>query len=291
MTISDLLRDARAALGVAGCASPDLDATLLLAEVLGVPKHRIRTEPSREVGDADATRFRGLVAERARRRPMSQILGRVEFRSLEFEVTDKVLAPRPETEDLVERAIAAAARIAASDGAPGRAPRIAEIGAGSGCNVVAIAVACPAALLFASDVSGAALAVAARNAARHGVADRVRLLRGDMAAPLREYGPFDVVLSNPPYVRRSEAGELDPEVLWEPACAVFCDGEPREVYARVAAEAAAVTAPGGMLLCELPGDDPAVIVAAVAGLGAWRDVSVAPDLAGNPRVLSATRNS
>lgn len=285
MTVTDLLRDARAALGAAGCASPDLDATLLLAEVLGVPKHRIRTEPSRDVGDADAARFRGLVAERARRRPMSQILGRAEFRSLEFEVTEKVLAPRPETEDLVERAVAAAALVAAQD----RAPRIAEIGAGSGCNVVAIAVACPSALLFASDVSGAALAVAARNAARHGVAGRVHLLRGDMAAPLREHAPFDVVLSNPPYVRRSEAGELDPEVLWEPACAVFCDGEPRDVYARVAAEAADVTRPGGLLLCELPGDDPAQIVAAVAAPGVWGDVQVAPDLAGNPRVLSATR--
>lgn len=287
-TVLDAGRAARRRLEAAGCGSAALDATLLLAHVLGVERHVLRVAPDRRLTEAEAARFEALVAERARRRPVSHLLGRAEFRSLDFEVTDAVLAPRPETEALVEAAALVADRAAAE----GRSPLLADVGTGSGCIAVALAAERPPVRVLATDASGEALEVARRNAARHGVAGRVTFLRGDLLVPVRESvadGALDAVVSNPPYVRRSEAGEVDPEVLWEPASAVFCDGEPADLYARIAREAAPLVRGGGALLLELPGDGSAAVASAVAAAEGWTDVVVRPDLAGLPRVLSARR--
>jgi len=287
-TVVEAWRSARTRLEAAGCSSASLDASLLLAHVLGVGRSVVHLQPDRPLSDAEAGRFEALLAQRVRRRPVSHLLGRAEFRSLEFEVTDAVLAPRPETEALVEAACAAAARAAQS----GRTPLLADVGTGSGCIAVATAVESPSTRVLATDSSGAALDVARRNAARHRVAERVSFLRGDLLAPVRAStadAALDAVVSNPPYVRRSEAGEVDPEVLWEPASAVFCDGEPADLYARIAREAGPLVRTGGELLLELPGAESDPVVAAVAAVPGWEDVSVRPDLAGMPRVLRALR--
>jgi release factor glutamine methyltransferase len=287
-TVVHAWRSARARLEEAGCSSAALDASLLLAHVLRADRSVVHAQPDRTLSAAETSRLEALVAQRARRRPVSHLLGRTEFRSLEFEVTDAVLAPRPETEALVEAACAAAARAVEA----GRTPLLADVGTGSGCIAVAVAAEAASARLLATDASGAALDVARRNAERHGVAERVTFLRGDLLTPVRAAvadGALDAVVSNPPYVRRSEAGEVDPEVLWEPASAVFCDGEPADLYARIAREAAPLVRPGGELLLELPGAESEPVVLAVAAVAGWAGVTVRPDLVGLPRILRAVR--
>jgi release factor glutamine methyltransferase len=272
--------------------SPDLDAALLLAHVLGVDRSRLRTEPHRAVGAADQDALDRVVAERVRRRPLAQILGRREFRSLDFEVTGDVLTPRPETELLVDVAAEACDRAAAE----GRAPVVVDVGTGSGCIAVAVAVERPAAQVHGSDASGAALAVARRNVARHGVAERVTLHRGDLLAPIARAlgaGSVDAVVSNPPYVRRSEAGECDPEVLWEPAGAVFCDGEPAPLYARIAKDAWPLLRPGGVLAVETSDLDAAgateLASTMLAAAGAPQGAFDVRQHGGSPRVLVLRR--
>lgn len=289
MSVVEALRAARAALAASGIGSADLDAALILAHVLGVERWRLRTEPSRDLTPRERAAFDRLVAERARRRPVAQIVGRKEFRSLAFEVTGDVLSPRPETEMLVDAAVQACDRAAAA----GRVPVVADVGTGTGCIAIAVAVERPAAIVHATDASSAALAVAARNAARHGVTGRVRFHRGDLLAPVAAaLGPasVDAVVSNPPYVERSEAGECDPEVLWEPACAVFCDGPPARLYARIATDAAPLVRAGGVLALELPGSRSGPVVAAIEALAAWTRVEPAPDASGLPRMLHAIRS-
>ncbi|MCE9634136.1 MAG: peptide chain release factor N(5)-glutamine methyltransferase [Planctomycetes bacterium] len=287
-TVLETLRGARAALAASGIGSADLDAALILSHVMSVPRHRLRTESDVVLSRAQRESFDRLVAERVRRRPLAQILGRKEFRSLEFEVTADVLSPRPETEDLVEAACAVCDRAAAA----GRVPIIVDVGTGSGCIAISIAVERPFVRVHAVDLSGAALEVARRNVAWHCVGDRVTLHRGDLLAPIAALvspASIDAVVANPPYAERSEAGSCDPEVLWEPAAAVFCEGPPAPLYARIAADAAPLVREGGELLLELPGATSGPVVDAVRTVPGWRDLVVMPDLAGLPRVLRAAR--
>jgi release factor glutamine methyltransferase len=212
----------------------------------------------------------------------------VEFWSLELEVSVDVLCPRPETEHVVEEALRS---LRSRDPVSG-APVAVDVGTGSGCIAVALATEIAELTVHAVDVSGAALATAGRNAQRHGVGGRVRLHRGDLLEPLAGTlapGSVDVVASNPPYVRRSEAGELDPEVLWDPAVAVFCEGDPAELYRRLAAQAAPLLRPGGSLVLELAGAGSEPVVEAVRAQQEWAGVRVLPDLQGLPRVLVAVR--
>ena len=285
-TVNLLLRHARERLAAAGVASPELVATPILAEVLGVPKERLRLDTDRDVPAADAARFDALVRAREQRRPLAQLLRRAEFWSLDFLVTPGVLSPRPETEALVEIGAAALRASACAH------PVAVDLGTGTACIAIALAREVPRAVVHATDVSADALEVATINVRRHGLESRVHLHHGDLLAPLAavvEPGSVDVVVSNPPYVRRSEAGEVDAEVLWEPAVAVFCDREPHELYARIAADAAPYVATGGVLALELPGHGSDPVIAAVSAVAGWHDVRVLPDLAGLPRILRATR--
>jgi release factor glutamine methyltransferase len=281
MTVRDALRAARERLAAAGVSSPDLDAALLLAEVLGVKRERLALDPDRALDDDASSSFEAIVAERARRRPMAQILGRAEFWSLEFKVTPDVLSPRPETEMLVEAAVKALRGVAS--------PVVVDVGTGTGCIAIAIAREVPTAVVHAIDVSPAALDVARENARRHGVEGRVRFHLGDLFAPLAGVvapGSVDVAVSNPPYVRRDE--EFDPELLFEPATALFVDDVP-EVYRRIALVSEPFLRRGGTLILELPGVGSDPIVRAVRESAVWRDSVAAADLVDLPRVLSATR--
>ena len=271
-------------LSAAGIPTPRLDAAILLAHVLAVERHVLAVHPDVVVGADDASLFDSMIEQRASRRPISHLVGEVEFWSLPFRVSDATLAPRPETEMLVELAAAFLRLLAA--------PIVVEVGTGTGCIAIAIAHEVPQAQVHSVDVSAPALAIARENVARNGVAARVRLHEGDTLGPLSgvlEGGSVDVVVSNPPYVRRDERDTVDPEVLWEPETAVFCDGEPWEVYERIAREGAVYARSGALLLLELPGEDPAAVVDAIEAPGVWTDVFVLPDLAGLPRVLRAVR--
>ena len=276
------LRSARDRLAAAGVSNPDLDAALLLAETLGVGRERLALDPDRVLTDDERARFDALVARRAERRPMAQILGRAEFWSLEFKVTADTLSPRPETEMLVEEAVKALRGTLR--------PVVVDIGTGTGCIAVAIAREVPSAVVHAVDLSPAALAVARENVRRHGVEARVHLHEGDLFAPLAGVvapASVDVVVSNPPYVRRDE--EFDPEILFEPAIALFVDDVPG-VYRRIAEGAAGFVKRGGVLSMELPGVGSTTVVEVIRASPAWRDVAVRSDLAGHPRLVAATRD-
>jgi release factor glutamine methyltransferase len=282
MTVGGALRSARDRLAAAGVSSPDLDAALLLAETLGLRRERLALDPERALSDDERTRFDALVARRERREPMAHIRGRAEFWSLEFKVTKDTLSPRPETEMLVEEAVKALRGV--------ERPVVVDIGTGTGCIAVAIATEVPSATVHAVDLSPAALAVARENVRRHGVEARVRLHEGDLFAPLAGVlapASVDVVVSNPPYVRRDE--EFDPEILHEPAMALFVDDVPG-VYRRIAEGAAGFVRVGGMLLAEVSDSAASASSSAVASLEAWRDVRVLLDLERRPRVCRALRS-
>ena len=265
------LEEARERLGRAGVDDPPREAELLLAAALGVDRAALHAGPP-DLPPGALDRFRSLVARRALREPAAYLLGVREFRSREFEVGPAVLVPRPETEHLVEAALEAIP--------PGSPALAADAGTGSGCIAVTLAAERPLLRVVATDRSAAALAVARRNALRHGVGDRVALLRADFLEALR--GPIDLVVSNPPYV--SEGDTVDPEVLHEPREAVFAGPDGLEAYRRLAPAAARVLRPGGRLLVETPGARVEAIAAILRAAG-LDPLPPVPDLAGLPRVM------
>ncbi len=281
MTIRAALRSARERLAAAGVSSPDLDAALLLAEVLGVRRELLALDLDRGLDGPSLTRFHARVACRERREPMAHILGRAEFWSLEFKVTPDVLSPRPETEMLVEEAVKALSGVAS--------PVVVDVGTGTGCIAVAIAKEVPAAVVHALDVSSAALDVARENVRRHGLEARIHLHLGDLFAPLVGVvrpASIHVVVSNPPYVRRDE--EFDPELLFEPEIALFVDDVPA-AYRRIAEEAAEFVRFDGALMMELSDSAADAVVGSLRTSSRWRDVRLLRDLAGLPRLSTAVR--
>jgi release factor glutamine methyltransferase len=269
-------------LAARGSDSARLDAEVLLASVRGCPRIALYTAFDVPVGEAERARFRELVKRRGDGEPVAYLVGSREFFSLAFAVTRDVLVPRPETEGLVVRALDLI-RCA-------EAPRIVDVGTGSGAVVVALAKHLPRARLAATDISAAALDVARGNAARHGVADRIEFVECDLLADPRLAGPWDVIVSNPPYVREDEFESLPRDVrLHEPRMALVAGPTGAEVIARLAAEAVERLVPGGWLLLEA---GPTVAAAAEAALAAVPGLvpgSTLKDLAGLPRVFQARR--
>lgn len=225
--------------------------------------------------------FESLLVRRERREPMAYILGHAEFWGLDFEVTPAVLIPRPETEQIVEEALARHA-----GGAPPE--HVADIGTGSGCLSVALACEFPQTRVTATDVSREALDVAEANARRHGVAHRVRFVQGNLLAGLS--GPFDLVVSNPPYVKAVDREALAPEVRdHEPAIALFGGVDGLDMVRAIVEVAAEATRTGGWLLMEFGFGQAEDVEALAAGHRAWQEITVLDDLQGVPRTLVARR--
>jgi release factor glutamine methyltransferase len=206
---------------------------------------------------------------------VAYLTGQKEFYSLSFRVTRDTLVPRPDTEHLVDAAIELSR--------DAEEPRLLDIGTGTGCIAIAWAVNVPGGRFVAVDVSEAALAVAADNAARHGVGERGDFRGGDLFGPVEGEAPFDLVVSNPPYVGRDE--ETDPECRHEPAGAVFTEGDPIRIYSRILEQAPGRLRPGGALLLELPGSREEEIAARAPE--ALSVTEVRRDYGGRPRVLIA----
>ncbi|TPE52957.1 peptide chain release factor N(5)-glutamine methyltransferase [Amaricoccus solimangrovi] len=268
-----LLAGAVARLAAAGVADPARDARLLLAEALGVASDRLTLVLGDPVPAAAADRFDALLAERALRRPVSQILGRRAFWGREFRVTRDVLDPRPETETLIARAL---------EGRPGR--HLLDLGAGSGILLVTLLAEWRDATGIGTDLSEAALRVARENAARHGVAERAAFHRTDWAAGIS--GPFDVIVSNPPYIPEADVSALAPEVReWEPRAALSAGPSGLEAYERIAADLPRLLAPEGRALLEFGAGQGAAIAALFRARG-FRDLGFARDLDGRERVLT-----
>lgn len=261
-----------------GAEEARLDAQLLLAHVLGCDKVALYTRFAEEPTEPQRAAFRELVQRRAKGCPVAYLLGTREFFSLTFEVTPDVLIPRGDTGILVNECLDAIKPLAQ--------PRVLDVGTGSGCVAVAVAKQSRQARVTATDVSPKALAVARRNAERHKV--EVRLLEGDLfdAAPAGER--FDVIVSNPPYVRRGVLATLATEVRdHEPRLALDGGEDGFAVIDRLIAGAAGRLEPGGTLLIEIGHDQEAEGRARLERAG-WT-AKTAHDAAGLPRVLRARR--
>ena len=287
MNVRTALREAIVRLESERVPSAPLAAELLLLHVLGRDRAWIYAHPEALLDGDQWRQYFDLVARRAAGTPVQYLTGVQEFWGLEFEVTPDVLIPRPETEHVVEAALAlAAAR-------KSETLRIADVGTGSGCLAVALATELPRARIFATDVSAAALRIAQRNAAKHGVSTRIEFLECNLLdAFLQEASlaaAFDLVVSNPPYVALADAASLPREVReHEPAAALFAGESGLDVYAPLIAQAEQLLAPGGALVLEL-GYHAADHVRVLLTAPLWRDTAIADDLAGIQRVASAIR--
>lgn len=262
--------------------NPRVDAEILLAQSLGKTRSFLLAH-SRDEVDASLCRvFFARVRERCRGMPLQYILGQQEFRGLSFEVSPAVFIPRPETELVVEAALEHL-----EDGNL----KLADVGTGSGCLAVSLSVALPRARVWATDLSEAALEVARRNAARHGVGRKIAFLQGDLLQPLISRlgeGQLDAVVSNPPYVGPGELSGLQKEVRdWEPRLALVGEEGAPSLYARLLAQAHVRLRPGGLLITEI-GYSMQDAVCGLLGRG-WSLLGVTDDLNGIPRVVSARR--
>jgi release factor glutamine methyltransferase len=269
-TVGEVVRRTAARLETDGLLTARLDAELIVAHVLGLTRAELALERGRVVTDAEAERVAELTARRAAREPLQYVLGEWGFRRLTLTVDGRALIPRPETETVVERCLAL---LAGAD-----APRVLDVGTGSGAIALAIADEHPGAAVTGIDVSAEALSLARENAARTGVA--VELLQADLLGGLPG-SDWDLVVSNPPYVRPDEAATLAPEVVdWEPHVALF-DGGHTETLVR---DAAAVLRRGGAIVLESY-DERARAVAGLLERAGFEQVAVTRDLAGRDRVV------
>jgi release factor glutamine methyltransferase len=296
----------------AGVPSHTLAAELLLIDALGRDRTWLYSHPESSVDADNLKKYLTLIERRAMGEPTQYLTGKQEFWGLEFEVNRAVLIPRPETEHVVEVALERMAR-RSTDVDPRSGPRasetsrVADVGTGSGCIAVALASELPHAEILATDISRSALAVARRNAARHGVADRIQFVECDLlprlglGSPLAypERSPrvphhlppsFDLIASNPPYVSGHDAAQLPREVHdHEPHVALFGGPSGTEIYSRLIEQSASALLPGGILVLELGYNSAPAVRGLLASNPAWTAIAITNDLAGIPRVVSAQR--
>ena len=269
MTLAEVLRGATDYLSARGIENPRRDAELLLARALGLARIELYTAHDRPLTDAERAAARELVQRRGRREPLAYVLGDWDFRRLTLKTDRRALVPRPETELLVERCLELL------DGA--ESPRIVDVGTGSGAIALAIAQERPDARVHATDISPDALALAAENAEANNLS--VSFRQGDLLAGLE--GPFDLVVSNPPYVEADELEALEPEVReWEPRGALVDDGQ----TARLVRDAGEVLA--GWLVLEVH-EARARAVSDELERAGYARVGITNDLAGKERVVEA----
>jgi release factor glutamine methyltransferase len=254
------------------------DAEALLLHVLGKSKSWLLAHSDEQLAASEASRYGDLLDRRYRGEPIQYIVGEAEFYGLPFRVTPDVLIPRPETEHLVEKVLALAASFPA--------PRIVDVGVGSGCIAVALAHHLPQARITAIDLSAPALAIAEENAKRNGVA--LRFLEGDLLTPVAGEH-FDLIASNLPYVPLADRATLAVEVRdHEPAVALFAGDDGLEICRRLIPAAFAALVPGGFLLLEIGHGQSQAIAALLAAAG-FRRIEFLPDLQSIPRVACAQR--
>lgn len=275
-TVLELLRVTTEFFEAKGITSSRLDAECLLAHALGCERLALYVDFEKPVFERERACFRELVRKRAIERiPVALLLGRKEFWSLSFEVDTTVLTPRPETETLVECAIRHLQDRAAC--------RVMDVGTGSGCVALSIASEREEAQIVATDIAPAALAVASRNAKSLGLGERVTFLEGDLFDPIADEC-FDLVVSNPPYIRDCEAISLEPELAHEPRQALFGGEDGLSVIGRLVAEVRHHLVPGGRVAVEIdPRQEEAVrerfVEAGLSNFEILRDLSKRPRVA------------
>jgi len=288
-----------------------MNAELLLMFTLNCDRAYLYAHPERELTDGETARYESSLKERARGVPAQYITGHQEFWGMDLIVTPAVLIPRPETEHVVEtvlqlltsdlspqtsdlRSKASARRPDAELRSPRACPelvegaevRIIDVGTGSGCIALALAKELPQAEIHATDISPAALEIALANSARHQLENRIHFHETDLLSGLAS-NPFDVIVSNPPYVGESEADQVQLEVRkFEPRNAVFAGPTGTEVIARLIPQAHAALKPDGWLVIEISGAIAEPVRQLMRG---WHELNITPDLQSIPRVLRARR--
>ena len=280
-TIDDVLAFARRDLSEAGIPDPAREAASLLQYILAKPRAYLIAHPEQDLTADEAAAFARAINRRSGREPLQYITGRQEFFGLEFEITPDVLIPRPETEILVEAAIAMLRDI--------ESPTFLDIGTGSGCIPVAVLHNVQKAVGTAVDVSPEALAVARRNAEKHNVIDHLDLVESDLLTNIDRR--FDLITSNPPYIPAADIPELQPEVRdFEPHRALDGGPDGLDIIRRIVDKAPQYLHPRGRLLLEI-GIDEADAVSALFESGKWVPPDLIPDLQGIPRVVKARLKS
>ncbi|HSG37822.1 MAG TPA: peptide chain release factor N(5)-glutamine methyltransferase [Paracoccaceae bacterium] len=249
------------------------DVRALMAYALGIARDRLTLESSRALTPTEENRFQGYVDRRLMREPVSHILGRREFYGREFAVNADVLDPRPETEILIEAALQE------------QAGKILDLGTGSGCILLTLLAETPGAIGTGTDISQAACDVARANAISLGLARRATIQTTDWASGVE--GPFDLIVSNPPYIALSEMAGLAPEVRdWEPYGALTDGADGLMAYRAIAEAAPPLLRPGGRLMVEIGPTQGAAVADLFAFVG-FEDLRVISDLDGRDRVVSA----
>jgi len=281
VTLRQTLTTARDRLVDAGVAPDEaaIDVELFARTILGWDRARILTGSMQGAPAGLEPAFSAWVARRATREPSAYIIGVQEFYNLEFEVTPAVLIPRPETEMIIEAALPLLVRTPD--------PRVADVGTGCGNIAVTLAHEARRSTVVATDVSGDALAVAKRNAARHGVVDRIEFVQTPYLDGVE--GPFDLIAANPPYVREIDRGGLSPSVLHEPAVALFGGANGMRDIEGVLEAAVAKLRDGGWLIMEFGFGQEDDVRARVAVHDDLRLDRVVADLQGLPRTAVITR--
>ncbi|RJO67835.1 MAG: peptide chain release factor N(5)-glutamine methyltransferase [Myxococcales bacterium] len=269
-----------------GLASPRVDAEILLAHVLGCKRLDLYLRHDEPLLDEQVARFREFVRRRAAGEPVQHLTGEQEFYALTLQVGKGALIPRPETEILVETIF----KTVAPEG-DGRPWRVCELGTGTGAIAIALAKGWPKATVQAVDLSFDALETAKGNVAYHSLAERVKLLQGDLFEPVHDLGEaFDLVVSNPPYVSASELPDLDPEVRdYEPRLALDGGTDGLDVIRAIARQAPSYLKVGGWLFLEIGGSQGEAVQQLLQRAGVYEEVRILQDLAGRPRVAGARK--
>lgn len=273
-TAAEAMVSATARLRAAGVPDPARDARLLLAHAAHVDAARVTLIAPEDVAPETLERYDQLIALRAVRVPVSHLIGSRAFYGRRFEVSRDVLDPRPETETLIEAALAAPFA------------SVLDVGTGSGCILVTLLAERTGAVGTGSDLSEAACLQASANAVLHGVAARAEIIQSDWFGAVT--GRYDLIVSNPPYLAAEEMEHVAPELRdHEPRMALTDEADGLTAYRILAARGPLYLEPGGRLLAEM-GWQQGPDVAAIFAAAGWRDVRILPDLDGRDRVLVAT---
>ena len=277
MNVADALAYAAATLEAAGVAESRRETSSLLTFVLARPGSFLFAHPEYELTADEESRFSEALGRRAKREPFQYITGKQEFYRLDFEVAPGVLIPRPETEILVEAAIQVLASL--------DRPQFLEIGVGSGCISISIFNSVPNSSAIGIDISPAAIAIAERNAEKHGVNERFEIREGNIYAGID--AKFDLIVSNPPYIPDSDIDELQPEVRdFEPHSALAGGISGLDLVSQIVSSAPKYLQPAGSLLMEI-GFGQSEAVRELFPAHVWTSVEFLPDLQGIPRIVAA----
>ncbi|MBI2989374.1 MAG: peptide chain release factor N(5)-glutamine methyltransferase [Deltaproteobacteria bacterium] len=282
VTVRQALRAGAEFLAQMGIDTSRLDAELLLGKVLGCGREQLYLDYEVKLGVPASNLYDSLLERRARREPAAYITGQREFWSLAFYVTPDVLVPRPETERAVEVALRLVKMLDKK-----RSLKILDLGTGSGAIAVSLATELDNVQIWATDLSARALRVARTNAVRHGVKEKIHFLKGDVFGPVKgQKELFDLIVSNPSYVRHKEMQELPPEVRdWEPRLALDGGADGLDFYRRIAEKASLYLADGGCVVLEIGADMREEICRLIASVGCYSTTTVYQDYAGKDRVV------